>query len=69
MHKQVLAVLLPVAEGVRHAKEKGGHVPASGLRSLAERLERAAQRLRRIASAKEQDPGSGFTQGLPNFFG
>jgi single-stranded DNA-specific DHH superfamily exonuclease len=67
VHKQVLAVTASAREALHQIHAKGGHVPAATLRAYADRLEQAAHRLRRIAAAKEQDPGSGWT--LPNFFG
>lgn len=69
MHKRVLAVLAPVVQVGIVAHKQGGHVNGGTLRAWAERLENAARRLRRIAAEKEQEPGSGYTQGLPNFFG
>jgi hypothetical protein len=66
MHKRVLAATGSLAHIVTKLREAGGHVPASTLRAYAESLERAAHRLRRIAEAKEQRPGGGWS--LPNFF-
>jgi len=66
VHKKVLAATGPAGHAVQKIRAAGGHVTPSALRAYAETLERTAQRLRRIAAAKEQEPGSGWS--LPNIF-